>query len=198
MLRMGSSERLYVRAVATAPLMDTERVHHLDGVFPWHEQAFSLLSSARQLLVDREPSGADMFTASALLGAAWGLCLQNIDGFDLSKRAELASARLKDCIAFIEENFGSSISVADIAAAASISEAECARCFNGHLGLSPHRYLISHRVKVASQMMIETEMALSVIASTCGFSSPGHFTNVFAKEVGMNPKEYRRRFSGSK
>jgi hypothetical protein len=59
-------------------------------------------------------------------------------------------------------------------------------------GLSPHRYLLSHRVDCAKEMMRDENRNLTEIALDCGFGSSAQFSVVFRRIVGMSPREYRR------
>jgi AraC-like DNA-binding protein len=59
-------------------------------------------------------------------------------------------------------------------------------------GFTPVGYLIQLRLQKAQQMLIETEESITAIAIDCGFNSPGHFSEVFRKRIGVLPKDFRK------
>jgi len=59
-------------------------------------------------------------------------------------------------------------------------------------GLSPHRYLLAHRIDRAKEMMNDHERSLTQIALDCGFSGSSQFSVVFKRIVGVSPRQYRR------
>ncbi len=100
--------------------------------------------------------------------------------------------RLKLMIEFIKANYASDITVGDIANVCAISERECFRCFKGMLGVSPKKHLMSYRISVASGLLINTDKAIVEVASECGFDSPGYFSAIFKRLMGVTPKHYRK------
>ena len=62
--------------------------------------------------------------------------------------------RVKTMLDFIHLNFQQSISIAEIAKSASISDRECWRCFQKNIGISPVQYLIQYRINVATASVL--------------------------------------------
>ena len=52
---------------------------------------------------------------------------------------------------------------------------------------------MSQRIEAARNMLRYSSLAYDEIASTLAFSSQSHFIQVFKKEVGCTPREYRTR-----
>jgi AraC family L-rhamnose operon regulatory protein RhaS len=60
--------------------------------------------------------------------------------------------------------------------------------------LPPIRYLSQVRVQKACRLLVEKpERAITEIAFDCGFSSSQYFANVFTRQVGCSPRNYRKR-----
>jgi len=62
---------------------------------------------------------------------------------------------------------------------------------------SPHpgiaaRYVLEQRVKRARQLLMQTDLPLSAIASAVGFYDQGHFSRQFRSLVGTTPSSFRR------
>jgi transcriptional regulator GlxA family with amidase domain len=102
--------------------------------------------------------------------------------------------RIERAIQFIQENFRGRISVADMARAASLSTFHFSRRFSSAIGVSPHEYLIQHRLRQV-QHLIRTEAglrSLSDIAIEAGFSDLTHMARHFRRVFGKSPAQYLR------
>ena len=55
-------------------------------------------------------------------------------------------------------------------------------------------YITRVRVENSVRLMEKRELTLREIAAHCGFKSPGYFSKVFKKYLGVTPREYRNRF----
>ena len=95
--------------------------------------------------------------------------------------------------AFMSENFGRDIRVAEIAAAAGLSSGHFSQGFKTATGLTPHQWLIRLRVARAMHMLADRSASLADIAGRCGFTDQSHFTTVFARAVGATPAVWRAR-----
>ena len=86
-------------------------------------------------------------------------------------------------------------SVADYARALSVSPTHLSRVVRAATG-APASQLISARlVREARQRLAYTNLRVSTIAYTLGFSDPAHFSRVFARDTGVSPRAFRRRLS---
>jgi AraC family transcriptional regulator len=47
------------------------------------------------------------------------------------------------------------------------------------------------RMAAARQLLRETDRSIISIGMDVGYSSPGHFSQVFRKETGVSPSDYR-------
>ncbi|MDO5111929.1 MAG: AraC family transcriptional regulator [Clostridia bacterium] len=99
--------------------------------------------------------------------------------------------RIRLMMGYIAENYMQRITLEDIANAASISVRECSRCFHTDLGMTPFAYLINHRVRIATELLTETEMAITDICFAVGFNSTSYFAKVFREHTGQTPRAYR-------
>lgn len=100
----------------------------------------------------------------------------------------------KNVLKYIQENYS------DI----NLTNEQIAKNFNYHpyylsniikeeTGKSLHRFLIYYRIRNARDLLITTKLDIAEIAWRSGFDSPAYFTKMFKQNVGVTPKEYRRR-----
>ncbi len=67
-----------------------------------------------------------------------------------------------------------------------------AELFANHLGQPPHRYLNERRIDRARQLLDSTDLTITAIADTLGFSSSQHFARAFRQLTATTPTAYRR------
>ena len=107
---------------------------------------------------------------------------------DKAKQDEL---RIKKILFFIENNYPTTITIADIAKSGDISISSCLRLFKQILKTTPIQYLIKFRLHKAVKEFYSLEgRSIGDIAYFCGFSDATYFNRCFKKEFGCTPTEY--------
>ena len=106
-----------------------------------------------------------------------------------------AMQTVERAIAFIDANDCQNITLAQVAEHVHLSRIYFHRLFVAATGRTPHRYLLERRISRARQLLMTTDMALCEIAMECGFSSQSYFNQVFQREMGCSPGEYKRDMS---
>ena len=107
---------------------------------------------------------------------------------DKAKQDEL---RIKKTLFFIENNYHTTITIANIAKSGDISISSCLRLFKQILKTTPIQYLIKYRLQKAVEEFDSLEgRNICDIAYSCGFSDATYFNRCFKKEFGCTPTEY--------
>ncbi|MBR5598155.1 MAG: helix-turn-helix transcriptional regulator [Lachnospiraceae bacterium] len=96
---------------------------------------------------------------------------------------------------YIDTHYKENITLDQLAEVCHVSKYHLAHAFTEEYGISPINYLISKRITEAEHLLITTDFSLSLISNTTGFSSPSYFAQIFKKQKGMSPTEYRKRAS---
>jgi AraC-like DNA-binding protein len=99
--------------------------------------------------------------------------------------------RLKRALELLEGDLSKTPSLAEVARPLRIHPTSFCRAFKQSTGLSPHRYLLAHRINRAKEMMKDQNRTLTEIALDCGFSSSSQFSLVFKRITGVSPRIYR-------
>ena len=94
--------------------------------------------------------------------------------------------------AYMAVHLGEQLTVREMARRAGLSSSRFARVFRERFGESPHRFLLSLRVRLAQDLLRETELSHERIAEHCGFADTFHFSKVFKRRTGMAPRVYRQ------
>jgi len=92
---------------------------------------------------------------------------------------------------FIDERFAEGVSLAEIAAHVALSPFHLLRAFRAEIGLPPHAYLDSVRIRHAERL-IAAGRPLAEVSAETGFSSQSHLTRSFKRLIGVTPGQYAR------
>jgi AraC family transcriptional regulator len=91
----------------------------------------------------------------------------------------------------LNDQFRSSITVAQIAQAVGAHPTHLARAFRSHFGEPVGEYLRRLRVEWAKTRLLTSADALASIALQAGFNDQAHFTGWFKQQTGITPHKYR-------
>ncbi|MQY05021.1 GlxA family transcriptional regulator [Actinomadura macrotermitis] len=103
-------------------------------------------------------------------------------------------ATLEPLLAWLQDNLGSDLTLADIAARAGISTRTLIRRFREQTGTTPLQWLHRARVRQAQHLLEATHHSVERIGAQVGFGSPTAFRDRFKKTTGVSPNAYRRAF----
>ncbi len=98
---------------------------------------------------------------------------------------------------FILKNACKGINVKDVMETQKVSRVTFERRFKEHTGQTPGAEIRRIRIEKAADLLKETRIAVSEVASRCGFDGSSRFSLFFRKRTGLSPSEYRRRHSMS-
>lgn len=80
--------------------------------------------------------------------------------------------------------------VEDLASELAFSKMQLYRKFKSVRGLSANEFIRSYRIKKAALLLRETDMNVSEIMYTIGFSNRSYFAKCFKQTFEMSPKDY--------
>jgi AraC family transcriptional regulator len=103
----------------------------------------------------------------------------------------LPNRRLKDVLAYIEQNLAQSISLDEIASVSGFSVSHFQSLFRQSVGMPVHQYLIRRRVERARNLLHEGKLPISEIALESGFSHQSHLARHMRRVLGVSPKALR-------
>jgi len=105
------------------------------------------------------------------------------------ERLKLEPDAIKRAKAYIEAHYAEGVSLKEIAAEVALSPYHFLRVFRDQVGMPPHAYLETVRIR-AAQSLLERGEALSQVAQATGFSTQAHFTDRFKRIIGVTPGRY--------
>jgi AraC-like DNA-binding protein len=108
-----------------------------------------------------------------------------------TRSGELPAYRLRRVAQYIRENAGRELRLAELSAVVHMSPYHFARLFKRSTGVSPHRFLVQHRIDQARTLLAARKASIAEIAQAVGFRTPSHFATTFRRLTRMAPSEYR-------
>jgi AraC-like DNA-binding protein len=107
--------------------------------------------------------------------------------------AAMSDEHLSKAIGAMHSGIDRNWSVASLAREARMSRSAFALKFKNVLGQTPLEYLRQWRMYRASAMIRSNNTSFGEVASAVGYGSESSFSRVFRREMGVAPREYRRK-----
>lgn len=92
----------------------------------------------------------------------------------------------------IQENYGSNLTLNDIAVETGYDYAYCSHLIHNAFGCSFTKLLNDFRIANAIEQLENTDKRIGEIALSCGFNSLRQFNRVFLERKGMTPTSFRQ------
>ena len=116
-----------------------------------------------------------------------------IQNFPSSTNSFIHRTYTQEAIAFINGNLRLPITGQIIADYLGISRAHLYRRFTKEVGMTINEYICSTRLGHACHLLATTNLPIKTVATSVGFANPTYFNEVFHKQKGMTPSEYRNK-----
>ncbi len=100
-------------------------------------------------------------------------------------------------VRYINNHFSEKIRIQDLADHIGISRSYLVKLMKQETGMSPQEYLIETRMRRASDLLSRTNDSVRIVAAECGYDDALAFSKVFKSRFGLNPTEYREKYSKS-
>jgi AraC family transcriptional regulator len=104
----------------------------------------------------------------------------------------LSGHRLKQVLAFIEDQISEDLSLEQIAAVAGVSASHIKTLFRAAMGVPVHQYVIQRRVERAKTLLLQDGMSMAEVAAASGFAHQSHLARHMRRALGMPPKVMKR------
>lgn len=98
---------------------------------------------------------------------------------------------VKNVISYIQLKYNEPIRIEKIAFSCGLNRSYLTRLFKEATGYSLQEYLIVYRMKMASKLLLDTNLNIQTIATKVGYTDAFTFTKAFKRHTGKSPSEYR-------
>ena len=101
------------------------------------------------------------------------------------------SVFLENVISIVQKKIAyESFDFGKFAAEMKVSESTFRRKIYYFTGLTPCKLVLSYRIQIARELLLNNSLNISEVAYQIGFNDPRYFSRCFRNEVGVSPKEY--------
>ena len=141
-------------------------------------------------LIEQEYMRNDSLSCPALKAYAEGILMIMIRK---SKKIDNTRNSIVDtAVKYIQENYTSTIRLADVAKMLSVSEEHLSRIFKKEITFGFSEYITLIRLQKAEHMLKnEPSRAVTEVAYACGFNDSNYFSYKFKKAYGITPSQLR-------
>lgn len=105
-----------------------------------------------------------------------------------TQRANKICSRIKR---YIDSNYAEEISLDSLAEKAHLSKYYLVHTFAKYYDMSPINYLNEVRLRASKELLETTDLSISQVAESTGFSSQSYFSQSFRRGCGLTPSDYR-------
>ncbi|MFZ1383034.1 MAG: AraC family transcriptional regulator [Scrofimicrobium sp.] len=163
----------------------------LDPGTSWQRQVIAQLIALNRSVEFKE---ATPIAIIALASRLVSTTLDHLSPYEPTTAAEgLGWASFASMVAFIQQNYPEPISVSDIARSGAVGRTTCYRVFEDYAGKPPYEYLQDVRLSASISLLKNSLIAVSEVASMCGYGSVSHYIHVFHERMGITPRSFRAR-----
>lgn len=132
-------------------------------------------------------------TYCAALLTALLCCLARTQSSAESAVSELHRREIHDVAAQISQFPELADSADTYAARLGVSVDRFSHLFKDAMQQPFHRYVQTAKLSAARRLLRESDMPISAISDVLGYNDPLYFSRLFRREVGISPREYRRK-----
>ena len=119
------------------------------------------------------------------------VALNSISSVKWTTRKELLQ-RLQVAKQYMNDSFLQVNEIAQVAAAANLSEFHFYRSFKEAFGITPYQYLLNCRLNFAKELIRQNNQSLSSIALACNFPDLFTFSKAFKRQFGVSPSAIKQ------
>lgn len=174
-----------------APIIDNDKIpfiHFKNG----QSCSRKMELAAREMLA----STGNNFLITKCFFEVWDIVVNYMSAeinFDDVERNDQSVDIIKKMLEFTRENLSKDITLDDIAESGGVSRTYCNKLFKKFTNCSPVENLMHTRVEKAAELLVATELPMSEVAESVGFSGASYMAEIFKRYYKVSPREYRKR-----
>lgn len=109
-----------------------------------------------------------------------------------SKCGRAMNPVIEEALLYINNNMNKNVSRTEVAGKVNLSEEYFSRLFRQETGDTFKDYILMMKMEAAKELLRDTRLSVSIIASKVGYSNFSHFSQMFKNYSGMTPQEFRK------
>ena len=142
---------------------------------------------------ETDKTGGEIMLGSVLLELIYSIVKNSKRSSPVSNPTN-SSAVIK-AVEYIKGNLAGDLSLEAVSAHISLSPIHFHNTFKVAVGKTLHEFVEEQRLKEAINLLVTSNMTLSEIAYSCGFSSQSYFSFAFKRKMKTTPRNYTRQLN---
>lgn len=143
-------------------------------------------------LSDRYIQNQRLITIGCLTQLLGHVLLDELFDTDIRQDYSYHVAQIKSVLTYIEQNYGSPITLDALAGVAGVSPKYFCEVFRQITHKTPMDYVLFYRIEQACILLSSTDLPITEISLRCGFNDSGYFARRFKYQVHLSPTQYRK------
>lgn len=135
-------------------------------------------------------------SASLVVAILIDLYRSHPEAFPMRSHANISSA-VVSAQRYINDHYYERVTLQDIARENYVSAHALSLAFKDIVGTTFKEYLILFRLTEAKKLLITTDLSVEDVATQVGYINVNNFIQMFRREEGITPLQYRKKFSSS-
>lgn len=138
---------------------------------------------------DRKTAPLDVKSAFSTI---WSLLYEHIPPHDNRISPQSNDLTItKNMVGFIQKYYTHKISLTDIAVSGAVGQSKCCKLFAKYFGQTPNAYLTQYRLNKSIELLRHTDLSITEISLSVGFSGASYYAETFRKWFDKSPTEFR-------
>lgn len=170
--------------------------HMYEQMIKEHYYKFSFFDSGhfrsllRELLYPAAEAASSIST-NALFIITELLCEIGLEIDKKKRKQHVVPHYIKEIQYYMEQHYQRNITLDSLAKQFNFSKYHLSREFKKHIGQPPIDYLIEHRIQIAKELLVTTNLSIEEISQAVGISNSSHFFYLFNKKENTSPSKFR-------
>ena len=93
---------------------------------------------------------------------------------------------------YLQNHAASKFRMEELCRYISRSESQAIKIYKAAYGITPYAYFLNRKIKLAKDMLSNTNLSEKQIADKLNFADEYYFSNVFKQKTGVSPSKYRK------
>jgi AraC-like DNA-binding protein len=187
------SSDLFERIAADAGVPRGERSFRASRVPPASELSKFVARASIELTKQSAGASDSIWEETAFGIAATAIRLSSQTTPTRGDAPASVAARVTESVRRIDREPGAAWTLSDLAAEARLSPYHYLRTFTRLTGVTPHQFVLRTRLRAAAIRLAADDAKVIEIALASGFNDVSNFNRAFREEIGLAPRNYRRR-----
>ncbi len=141
-----------------------------------------------------DAKASDTYSELMIIGGLYKLyAFLSEDNHDTVRREDKSDTySIAKSLTLIYRDYNKDLTIDDVAKYCKCGKSTFCRLFKNAMGTSFHHFLNEYRIKIAENLLIETNGKIENITDEVGFKDAKSFCRVFKKHTGISPSQYRK------